>query len=157
MKDSIFIFRLFSLLIIIAALFSYNVVAKERQQRATENQQIIDRIEAYNDAVQDLETAQSEESTEVARKYVDGVYEGSGTGFGGEIRLSVTIQDDKITAVAILSAEGEDAAYLDMAKTLTDEIVQNQSVDIDTVSGATFSSRGILEAAKNALEKAVNP
>jgi uncharacterized protein with FMN-binding domain len=86
--------------------------------------------------------------------YTDGVYEGSGTGFGGEVRVQVTVTDGEIEEVSVLSADKEDKAYWDMAVVLLDEIVQEQSVEIDTVSGATYSSNGILDAAADALKQA---
>ena len=42
-----------------------------------------------------------------------------------------------------------------MAEDIIPKIVEAQSVDVDTISGATFSSTGIKNAAKEALEKAV--
>lgn len=50
------------------------------------------------------------------------------------------------------AAVGEDNAYLSQAVTLLEDIPLYQSVDLDTVSGATFSSNGILDAAADALE-----
>ena len=48
----------------------------------------------------------------------------------------------------------EDTAYLDAASAVIDSILEQQSTDVDTVSGATFSSNGILHAAEDALRKA---
>ena len=81
----------------------------------------------------------------------DGTYEGSGTGFGGTITVSVVLKDKTIQSISIVSAPGEDAAFLNRAKGVIDRIIASQSVDVDTVSGATFSSKGILAAVKNAL------
>ena len=81
----------------------------------------------------------------------DGTYEGSGTGFGGTITVSVVLKDKTIQSISIVSAPGEDAAFLSRAKGVIDRIIASQSVDVDTVSGATFSSKGILAAVKNAL------
>ena len=81
----------------------------------------------------------------------DGTYEGSGTGFGGTITVSVVLKDKTIQSISIVSAPGEDATFLNRAKGVIDRIIASQSVDVDTVSGATFSSKGILAAVKNAL------
>lgn len=78
----------------------------------------------------------------------DGTYEGSGTGFGGTITVSVVLKDKTIQSISIVSAPGEDAAFLNRAKGVIDRIIASQSVDVDTVSGATFSSKGILAAVK---------
>ena len=82
----------------------------------------------------------------------DGVFEGQGVGFGGEIAVTVTVDGGRIAAVDVLSADGEDPAYFAEAEGVTDRILAEQSMEVDTVSGATFSSRGILEAVRNALE-----
>ncbi len=87
--------------------------------------------------------------------YIDGMYEGAADGFGGEIIVEVQVEDGVIHGIEIKSAEGEDGAYLTMAQDIITKIVENQSTDIDTISGATFSSTGIREATKKALEKAV--
>ena len=64
-------------------------------------------------------------------------------------------QKGKITAVDIVSAEKEDGAYLSMAKDIIPKIIEAQSAEVDTISGATFSSTGIKNASQEALEKAV--
>ena len=61
------------------------------------------------------------------------------------------MKDKTIQSISIVSAPGEDAAFLNRAKGVIDRIIASQSVDVDTVSGATFSSKGILAAVKNAL------
>lgn len=94
------------------------------------------------------------EQQAAAQVYADGVYEGEAQGFGGPVRVSVTVKEDRIAAVDILSHEKEDAAYFDTAKAVVEDIIKAQSVDVDTVSGATLSSRGIINAADAALEEA---
>ncbi|MBO6163447.1 MAG: FMN-binding protein [Lachnospiraceae bacterium] len=81
----------------------------------------------------------------------DGVYEGSANGFGGQIRVRVTVADGKITAIEILSADGEDPAFLNRAKRVIDAMLAGQTTKVDTVSEATYSSRGIIAAVENAL------
>lgn len=81
----------------------------------------------------------------------DGVYEGEGTGYGGTISVAVTIEDQTITSIEILSASGEDTAFLNKALAVIDSILEAQSLDVDTISGATYSSRGIIAAVNNAL------
>lgn len=49
----------------------------------------------------------------------DGTYEGSGTGFGGTITVSVVLKDKTIQSISIVSAPGEDAAFLNRAKELS--------------------------------------
>ncbi|MCC8081217.1 MAG: FMN-binding protein [Lachnospiraceae bacterium] len=86
--------------------------------------------------------------------YPDGTYYGTAEGWGGDISVAVVIQNQTITSVTIMSAEDETEEYLNQAKALLQSIVTAQSVDLDVVSGATYSSRGILDAAKAALAAA---
>lgn len=80
----------------------------------------------------------------------DGVYKGTGTGYAGDITVSVQIKDKQIVAIDILSTS-DDAAFFNRAKAVIDRIIEGQTLDVDTVSGATFSSNGIISAVKNAL------
>ena len=64
--------------------------------------------------------------------------------------MSVVLKDKTIQSISIVSAPGEDASFLNRAKGVIDRIIAAQSVEVDTVSGATFSSKGILAAVKNA-------
>jgi uncharacterized protein with FMN-binding domain len=100
-------------------------------------------------------TSQTGQSTAENKLYNDGTYEGSGTGFrGATTTVSVTIQNDKITAVSTVSS-GDDRPFYDRAySTVSEEIIRTQSTSVDAVSGATFSSNGIMQAVENALSKA---
>lgn len=88
--------------------------------------------------------------------YKDGVYQGSGTGFGGSISVQVTVSGGKITAVEILDASGETASYLASAKGVISQVLASQSPNVDAVSGATYSSNGIIQAVQSALAQAGN-
>ena len=68
--------------------------------------------------------------------------------------MEVTIEHGQITDCTVLSAETEDTAYFDAAQGVIDEMLDEQTAEVDTVSGATFSSRGILGAVEDALEQA---
>ena len=88
--------------------------------------------------------------------YKDGTYTGEAEGYGGTIQVEVTLTGDEITSINVVSAPGEDSAYLSQAESVIDSILSAQSTDVDTVSGATFSSTGILNAVDAALGKAEN-
>lgn len=90
---------------------------------------------------------------ETANTYQDGVYEGTGTGFGGEMKVQVTIREGKIVAIEILENK-DGSSYMEKASALIDTILSTQSTNVDTVSGASYSSVGIIQAVRNALEKA---
>lgn len=81
----------------------------------------------------------------------DGKYTGSANGYGGKITVTVTIKNKKIVKIHIDSAPGETTSFFNRAKTLTDLMIRQQSTDVDAVSGATYSSNGIIGAVKNAL------
>ena len=69
--------------------------------------------------------------------------------------MQVTVAEDKITDITILSAEDEEE-YFSRAKQVIPAILEGQSPNVDTVSGATYSSTGILNAVKLALAKAAS-
>lgn len=88
--------------------------------------------------------------------YKDETYQGSGTGFGGTITVQVTVSGGKITAVDILSASGETGSYFASAQGVVSKVLSSQSPNVDAVSGATYSSNGIIQAVQNALSQAGN-
>ena len=100
------------------------------------------------------ETKEKKEEKKTAAKgsfdLEDGVYKGTGTGYAGDITVSVQIKDKQIVSIDILSSS-DDEAFFSRAKAVIDKIIEGQTLDVDTVSGATFSSRGIISAVKNAL------
>ena len=86
-------------------------------------------------------------------KLKDGTYTGVGRGYKSDIKVSVVVKDGKISSVKILS-HGDDAEFFNRAKVVADRISSSHKVDVDTVSGATFSSNGIKSAVIDALKKA---
>lgn len=106
-----------------------------------------------SERVTDTETEDAAEDTQTATgsfELADGVYKGSATGFSGPVTVAVTIMDKKITSIDILSST-DDEAFFNRAKGVIDRIIASQSFDVDVVSGATYSSNGIIGAVKNAL------
>ena len=93
------------------------------------------------------------ETVEEPAAYADGVYTGSGTGFGGPLTVQVTVSGGKITDIIVLSTS-DDSPYIDNAKVLLNNIIALQSTNVDAVSGATYSSAGLIEAVRNALQGA---
>ena len=94
-------------------------------------------------------------TTEVPESgYKDGTYQGSGTGFGGTITVQVTVSGGKITAIDIVDASGETTSYFASAKGVIGKMLAGQTPNVDAVSGATYSSNGIIQAVQNALSKA---
>lgn len=104
----------------------------------------------------EAETTEKQQETEETKQVkgnfdlADGFYKGSGTGFAGTVSVSVEIKDKSIVAINILSTQ-DDEAFFNRAKGVIDKIIAGQILDVDVVSGATYSSNGIISAVKNAL------
>ena len=112
-----------------------------------------DKKHQVSERVTDTETENAAEDTQTATgsfELADGVYKGSATGFSGPVTVAVTIMDKKIISIDILSST-DDEAFFNRAKGVIDRIIASQSFDVDVVSGATYSSNGIIGAVKNAL------
>ena len=125
----------------------------ESEKQKTETTKSTEKAESTENA----DTTETATSTDTADQvYKDGAYTGDGEGFGGNIQVQITIADDTLTDIQVVSAEKEDSAYLSQGKAVIDRILEAQSTDVDTVSGATFSSTGILMAVEDALGKAEN-
>lgn len=179
MKNQNFYLRFIALLLILMAVFFYNGTVKDKEQEEniaqlntkvenmqTQQEEILTALkETYEEQKAAASRAASEDSSntvsneteqeeEEAYFYQNGTFEGSGTGYGGTITVQVTLKEDTITDVAVVSAPGEDSAYLSQAENVISSILSEQSTDVDTISGATFSSTGILEAVNQALTKA---
>lgn len=116
--------------------------SKDKKQQVSEN--VTDTETETENVTEDTQTAAG--SFDLA----DGVYKGSATGFSGPVTVAVTIMDKKITSIDILSST-DDEAFFNRAKGVIDRIISSQSFDVDVVSGATYSSNGIIGAVKNAL------
>lgn len=112
-----------------------------------------DKKHQVSERVTDTEIENAAEDTQTATgsfELADGVYKGSATGFSGPVTVAVTIMDKKIISIDILSST-DDEAFFNRAKAVIDRIIASQSFDVDVVSGATYSSNGIIGAVKNAL------
>ena len=143
MKYKNFLLRAVNLLLILGVLWQYQQVALVRAAAVSQRKQEIAEVEAYNASVLQAQSG-----------YRDGIYEGSAYGFGDVIRVSVTIQNGKMTDIAVLDASGEDKPYYKQALPLLDEMLAVQSAEVDTVSGATLTAEGLIGAVEDALGKA---
>lgn len=87
-------------------------------------------------------------------KIADGTYEGIGQGFGGDIKVRVEVANGAVTKVSVLSHKETDYVSDPALEKIPGAIVEKQSVKVDAVSGATYTSNGLIEAITNALEAA---
>lgn len=92
----------------------------------------------------------SSDSSSSDSKYKDGTFTGSAQGYNGNIKVSVVVSGGKITSIDVLEST-DDEEYFVKAKGLINEIISSQSTDVNVVSGATYSSNGIINAVANAL------
>ena len=146
-----FLLRAANLLLILAVLWQYQQVAVVRAAAAAERQQEIDEVEAYNASIL---LAEQEADAEPGLR--DGTYKGSAFGFGDLITVSVTIQGSRMTDISVLDASGEDRPYYNQSLPLLDQMLSSQSTEVDTVSGATLTSEGLIGAVADALGKAAS-
>ena len=142
-----FLTRAISVVAVIVCLTGYNTVLDKREQAEEQ----IRKQQAELEQEQSVDAAKEGTTTDGA--YKDGTYTGEAQGFGGPIDVAVIIENGKISEINITSAEKEDGAYLSMAEDIIPSILEAQSADVDTISGATFSSTGIKNATAQALEK----
>ena len=84
--------------------------------------------------------------------FQNGIYTGTGEGYRGKVTVTVKVADGKITEL-ILDDYADDKSYMERAKNrIFQEMISRQNTDVDTVSGATYSSNGLIEAVNKALE-----
>lgn len=143
--------RAVNLLVITALLIGYNTVLtlRDKDDQIAKLTAELESANLYKQAV-----LQSQDAAASDGAYTDGIWKGTAQGFGGDIQVEVTVEGGSITAVNIVSAEKEDGAYLSMAEDIIPKIIDAQSAEVDTISGATFSSTGIRDAVTQALEEA---
>lgn len=88
-------------------------------------------------------------------QYADGVYEGTGEGYYGQLAVEVTVDGGMLTGVRITDSEETPAMLEPVNDVLIPQIVDGQGVEgVDTISGATGTSQGVLNAVEAALEGA---
>ena len=115
-----------SVVVIVGLILGYNSVLEVRAKD--------EEIAKLNAKIENTESLEDEDSKNGS--YKDGTYTGEADGFGGTVKVEVIVKKQKI-------------------KDIIPKILDAQSAEVDTISGATFSSTGIKNATKQALEKAV--
>lgn len=86
--------------------------------------------------------------------YKDGTYFGSAQGFNGSVKVKVVIKDGKIDSITVVSHTDDQPYFRNAENSIIPAIIKGQTTNVDTVSGATYSSNGIIKAVRNALAKA---
>lgn len=87
--------------------------------------------------------------------YIDGTYEGVADGFGPDLTVEVVIKDSRIQSVIVVDHNERNKRYWGLpVEQIPADIIETQSTDVDSISGATMTSDGIKKAVENALAKA---
>lgn len=86
-------------------------------------------------------------------KYTDGTYPGEAEGMA-PLTVEVTVTDGKIADVKVTAHEETDGIADPALEQIPAAIVEKNSTDVDSVSGATITSDAIKAAVNNALESA---
>lgn len=161
MKYKNFLIRLFDLILVLGLLAGYQAViySRDKESQIAELKSQVNQLQGEKEEI--LEAAKNsgklssgDGTSGKDGAYKDGTYTGSAQGFGGDIKVKVTVSGQKISAIDITEASGEDEAYLSMAKDIIGTMLDKQTAEVDTVSGATYSSTGIKNAVIQALEGA---
>ena len=84
----------------------------------------------------------------------DGTYQGSAEGYKSEIVVEVTVSGGQITAIEVVSHDETVALAEPVMASTIEAVIEAQSSEIDAKTGATVSSKAVLEAVQNALAAA---
>lgn len=96
----------------------------------------------------------ADQSNEEQVELINGSFEGSASGMQGPITVSITVKDSKITDIEFIENKETQIVAVVAFERIPKQIVENQSLAIDTVTGATLSSYGIINAVADAAKKA---
>lgn len=99
-------------------------------------------------------TSNSSSSSTTSSLFKAGTYTGtSENGRNGSVTVEVTLSDDKIESITV-GENSETAGVADPAiERIPQEILDSQSLSVDTVTGATITSKAIIEAVSNAIKE----
>ena len=103
-----------------------------------------------------MKVSKLEESVKPEEKgnYKDGTYTGTGKGNNGDMTVEVTVADGNVVSIALTDHKETPGIYEAAEKSVTADVIKKQTTDVDGVTGATNSSKGMIEAISAALEKA---
>lgn len=131
---------------------------EDANKKISENEDSTNRTSECEDAGEILASGPKEVEVESSESYhyIDGTYYGEGMGNNGKIGVNVTIESGMISAIEIVKFP-DDADYFDVEKDgskMTQQMIAIQNAEVDTVSGATYSSEGLIDAVSAALKEA---
>ncbi len=131
---------------------STTIKTEQITQTSTKNlENIKDKAKVETETTTTTEkTSETEEKNDI---YQDGEYYGIAKGYVDDIEVKVVIENQKIAKV-IIEDEQEDFEYMILAEDIVYDIVAANSTKVDTITGATTSSKAILKATEKALSQA---
>lgn len=97
-------------------------------------------------------SSKTETTTESSEGIPNGTYTGEGEGKGGKIKVELTLENGEIKKIDVLE-NGETPGFADAMQTITEDMIAKNSFDVDSVSGASLTSKGFKEAVANAFEQ----
>jgi len=86
--------------------------------------------------------------------YASGVYEGTGSGYKGPIHVRIQVSANGIEDIAIIGHQESNFPGLSAMEELLEKVLETGETDLDVIAGATYSSKGFLQAVEDALGKA---
>ena len=141
-----------------------NGISENTDRRGKKNRQTSSQQSSRESSLEESQESSGESSFEGSQEssgessapaetgaLADGVYSGTGTGYRGSTSVTVTVSGGRITDITVNSYQDDDRFFSSASRGVISSIISSQSTDVDTVSGATFSSNGIIEAVSNAL------
>lgn len=122
-----------------------------RTENETDSDTNIENKDEGEDIKENVITNKAGESETQTSGYKDGTYTGTGRGYRGDTTVSVTVENGIITDITIESYSDDRQFFSKAQSGIISRILSSQSTDVDAVSGATYSSKGIIAAVADAL------
>ena len=132
---------------ILPYILSFSMLLTACGGNGADNKPAEEKTETEQTEVEEKETTETEDSKETAS---GDTFEGKAKGYKGDVVAKVTFDGDKIVSIETDHGETEGLGA-DAIEKLIPEMVDNQTVNVDTVSGATFSSTALIEAVSAAI------
>ncbi|GMQ56315.1 hypothetical protein AN1V17_07080 [Vallitalea sediminicola] len=140
--------------ILILAFIAYNVFIVPESHEVKNNQHTeTEKLPSQWDETKVI-TEENTKNIGDAVGIADGIYVGEGEGFRDTIVVQITVKSEQIISVEV-TEQNDDRKWFDRAyNAIPDKIIENQSTEVDAVSGASYSSQGIIDGVKDALNNA---
>ena len=132
---------------ILPYILSFSMLLTACGGNGADNKPAEEKTETEQTEVEEKETTETSDSKETAS---GDTFEGKAKGYKGDVVAKVTFDGDKIVSIETDHGETEGLGA-DAIEKLIPEMVDNQTVNVDTVSGATFSSTALIEAVSAAI------